>query len=81
MMVEETQPPFQVLRYSPLRHSPLARPVPAPLELSRFLRRALVSACKNRSAAPLTAPCFCRWQRSLFVPPHAGEAPLSVSPP
>ena len=74
MMVEETQHPFQVLRYSPLRHSPLARPVPAPLALSRFLRRALVSACKNRSAAPLTAPCFCRWQRSLFVPLHAGEA-------
>ena len=39
-----------------------------PLALSRFLRRATAGACKNRSAAPLTAPCFCHWQRSLFVP-------------
>ena len=36
---------------------------------SRFLRRAAAGACKNRSAAPLTAPCFVRWTRSLFVPP------------
>ena len=40
-----------------------------PLALSRFLRRATAGACKNRCAAPLTAPCFCHWQRSLFVPP------------
>ena len=39
-----------------------------PLALSRFLRRATAGACKNRSAAPLTAPCFVRWTRSLFVP-------------
>ena len=62
-------PPSQALRYSPLSHRALTHPVPAPLALSRFLRRALVSACKNRSAAPLTAPCFVRWTRSLFVPP------------
>ena len=91
--------------------------MPAPLALSRFLRRAAAGACKNRSAAPgcrypnwrrargalanldgcpcsssavsaagsasltqpLTAPCFVHWTRSLFVPPHAGEPPLSVS--
>ena len=39
-----------------------------PLALSRFSRRGAVPACENRSAAPLTAPCFCHWQRSLFVP-------------
>ncbi len=99
-------PPSQALRYSPLSHRALTHPVPAPLALSRFLRRALVSACKTRSAAPgcrypnwrrargalanldgcpcsssavsaagsasltqpLTAPCFCRRQRSPFAP-------------
>ena len=55
---------------SPLSLAALAGVSPAPLALSRFLRRALVSACKNRSAAPLTAPCFVRWTRSLFVPPE-----------
>ena len=62
-------PPSQALRYSPLSHRALTHPVPAPLALSRFLRRAAAGACKNRSAAPLTAPCFVRWTRSLFVPP------------
>ena len=60
---------------SPLSLAALAGVSPAPLALSRFLRRALVSACKNRSAAPLTAPCFVRWTRSLFVPPE-GEPSL-----
>ena len=55
--------------FSPLSLAALAGVSPIPLALSRFLRRALVSACKNRSAAPLTAPCFVRWTRSLFVPP------------
>src|SRR5699024_2722712 len=50
--------------------SPLRRFAPFPLALSRFLQRAAAGACKNRSAAPLTAPCFCHWQRSLFVPPE-----------
>ena len=60
---------------SPLSLAALTGVSPAPLALSRFLRRALVSACKNRSAAPLTAPCFVRWTRSLFVPPE-GEPSL-----
>ena len=50
--------------------SPLRRFAPFPLALSRFLRRATAGACKNRSAVPLTASCFCHWQRSLFVPPR-----------
>ena len=37
-----------------------------------------VSAAGSASLTqPLTAPCFVRWTRSLFVPPHAGEPPLS----
>ncbi len=36
--------------------------------LSRFLRRATVGACKNRSAAPAAAPCFVHWTRSPPLP-------------
>ena len=39
-----------------------------PLALSRFLRRGAVPACKNRSAAPNTAPCFVHRTRSLCLP-------------
>ena len=39
-----------------------------PLALSRFLRRGAAPACKNRSAAPNTAPCFVHWTRSLCLP-------------
>src|SRR5699024_6627870 len=60
--------------------SPLRRFAPAPLALSRFLRRGAVPACKNRSAAPLTAPCFVHWTRSLFVPPQ-GEPSVRASNP
>ena len=52
--------------------------MPAPLALGRFLRRAAAGACKNRSATPLTAPCFCHWQRSLFVPPRGGAKSTRV---
>ena len=39
-----------------------------------------VSAAGSASLTqPLTAPCFCRWQRSLFVPPHAGEPSVPPS--
>src|SRR5699024_6403458 len=43
-------------------------------------RRGAVPACKNRSAAPLTAPCFVHWTRSLFVPPQ-GEPSVRASNP
>ena len=39
-----------------------------PLALSRFLRRGAAPACKNRSAAPNTAPCFVHRTRSLCLP-------------
>ncbi len=39
-----------------------------PLALSRFLRRTAEGACKNRSAAPNTAPCFVHRTRSLCLP-------------
>ena len=39
-----------------------------PLALSRFLLRTAEGACKNRSAAPNTAPCFVRRTRSLCLP-------------
>ena len=39
-----------------------------PLALSRFLLRTAAGACKNRSAAPNTAPCFVRRTRSLCLP-------------
>ena len=39
-----------------------------------------VSAAGSASLTqPLTAPCFCCWQRSLFVPPHAGEPSVPPS--
>ena len=54
-----------------------------PLALSRFLLRTAEGACKNRSAAPNTAPCFVRRTRSLCLPllrlaaSAAGSARLS----
>ena len=36
---------------------------PFPLALSRFLRRGMAPACKNRSAAPAPARCFVRRTR------------------
>ena len=55
--------------YHTLSGSPtLPRDRYAPLALSRFLRRAGNGACKNRSAAPNTAPCFVRRTRSLCLP-------------
>ena len=54
---------------TPLSLAALAGVSPIPLALSRFLQKHKC-LCKNRSAAPLTAPCFVRRTRSLFVPPR-----------
>ena len=50
------------------RFGPQGLRVAIPLALSRLLRRGTSPACKNRSAAPLTAPCLVHWTRSPFVP-------------
>ena len=53
---------------------PTRRPI-KPLALSRFLRRGAGPACKNRSAAPNTTPCFVHWTRSLCLPRGCAAAP------
>src|SRR5699024_2906316 len=46
------------------RFGPQGLGIAIPLALSRFLRRGMAPACKNRSAAPASPPCFIHRMRS-----------------
>ena len=54
--------------YALNRFGPQGLRVAIPLALSRFLRRGTSPACKNRSAAPASPPCFIHWMRSAQLP-------------
>ena len=45
------------------------------MQIMHFMQGAKKQRFSCWSAAPLAAPCFCRWQRSLFVPRTRGRQP------